>query len=54
MDEKRILQAMAAVDKAEQNLRAVIVEASARGASVRELHRLTGLATATIQRWRRG
>ena len=49
-DESRIRAALECQDE----LRAAVVAAAGRGASVRVLAELTGLSTNTISRWKRG
>lgn len=51
-DRDRIVKALAARDAAQQEVRDAVRAATSNGASVRELAALTGLAPATIQRWR--
>lgn len=53
-DQARIRAALEGRDAAEQELRAAVLAAVKRGASVRELGAFTGLSTNTISRWKRG
>lgn len=50
-DEKRIREALEARDKADEDLRFAVVDASARS-SVRVLAEFTGMSTNTISRWK--
>jgi len=51
-DKARILAALAAQEQSDAEVRAAIQEATAHGASVRELATLTGLSPTTIQKYR--
>ncbi|MCM0622898.1 hypothetical protein [Nocardioides bruguierae] len=52
-DAERVLAAKQARDEAETALRAAVVVALMHGASHRELSKVSGLSTNTIQRWAR-
>jgi DNA-binding MurR/RpiR family transcriptional regulator len=51
-DKARLRAALDAREASEKELRAAVLDATAHGASVRELAAFTGLSPATINRWR--
>ena len=52
-ERRRVLEAMAARDSAETELRAAVVAGLLAGGSIREMAALTEMSTSTIQKWGR-
>lgn len=53
LERARVLAAMSAAKDADAELRAAVVAGLLAGGSIREMAALTGMSTATIQKWGR-